>query len=492
MNPFTRVINGVVVSYTEEQAETCLLVEKLYKDERGEPITLAPGQCDIFDCIYIQPWDRVHVDCFTRYGKSLTIGLAVLTRAAHIPEKTAIISKSKDKASIIMSVVNAHIFDNDFTRARFIAPKGMSDDDLKRFRNKTRVTFDLGDGKQSEIFSGTAKEALGFGARNVIEDEASLINDFDHSMVMRMLGDDPLNNFLCKIGNPFFRNHFYDSEQDPAYHHIKIDCYQGLREGRITQERIDEARQFAYFGILFECNFPAADAQDEQGWIPLLTEDEIRLVMGEGVHAGEQRLGNDVADTGANHSVTVKRSSTYAEIIFDSPDVDAVQFGGIVHSIANDPQQFTPTPGKMTVFVDKPGVGAGTIGKLKELRTEAVGVNTNEASSDSRFARVRSQLAWRVREWVKGGGRLSNDPRWLQLAQVKYKLDSNGKIILQPKDKLIASGVDSPDVYDAFALTFYSPEASYTKKEVDKFFQRKMALKNKRTGRGYALRATKH
>jgi hypothetical protein len=59
-----------------------------------------------------------------------------------------------------------------------------------------------------EIYIGGAKDVLGLGAECIVEDESALIDDNNHSLVVRMLGDDPRNNFLAKIGNPFTRNHF--------------------------------------------------------------------------------------------------------------------------------------------------------------------------------------------------------------------------------------------------------------------------------------------
>lgn len=91
-----------------------------------------------------------------------------------------------------------------------------------------------------------------------------------------MLGDNSADNFLVKIGNPFKRNHFLKSYQSDRYYKIEIDYLRGMQEGRLTEDFIEEMREQPNFDIFYECKFPAADAIDDKGWVPLLTEDDVR------------------------------------------------------------------------------------------------------------------------------------------------------------------------------------------------------------------------
>src|SRR3990167_1680000 len=97
--------------------DTQELVYKFYKDDTGNPILLSVGEDEIFSAIAKKTSSRLHIMCHTRYGKSMSAGLAVLTRAATFPEKWAVVAGTKEKAQIVMSVVNAHIFDNDFVKS---------------------------------------------------------------------------------------------------------------------------------------------------------------------------------------------------------------------------------------------------------------------------------------------------------------------------------------------------------------------------------------
>src|SRR3990167_8549409 len=128
------------------------IVAKLYKDEKGAPIILTDGQCDIFNIIFKKLWHRVHLETLTRYGKSMTVALAVLTRICTYPEKFAIAAGNEDQAKIITAHLIQHIFDNDFTRTRFIIGKNETEESIRRYRNKSHLNFKLTGGLLGEVF----------------------------------------------------------------------------------------------------------------------------------------------------------------------------------------------------------------------------------------------------------------------------------------------------------------------------------------------------
>ncbi len=171
-----------LATITQAEIRECReLVAKLYRNNKGEPFILTDGQALIFALIFKKKYPRVHIETYTRYGKSETISMAVLTRVATYPEKFSIVAGKKDKASIIMGYAIGHIFDNAYTSRRFIIDKGESEENIRRYRNKDRINFDLGKGLLGEMFICTGENALGFGAPNVVEDESALISDQDHS-----------------------------------------------------------------------------------------------------------------------------------------------------------------------------------------------------------------------------------------------------------------------------------------------------------------------
>ena len=432
------------------------LVKKLYKTDTGEPFILTESQAEIFDLIFKKRYSRNHLETPTRYGKSEVVSQAVLTRVSTFPEKWAIVAGQKEKARIIISYIIKHIFDNEYTRARFVMEKGESEENIRRYRNKDRINFNIGNGLLGEIYITTAANAMGLGASNIVEDESALINEKDHALVMRMLGDQPAN-FLCKIGNPWDSEHFDKSREDPKYHKVIIDYHQAIKEGRLTEEYVEEMRQQPFFGVLYECKRPPFGIMDDKGWIPLLTKDEIKNAFVDRVEGfGIEKLGVDVAGGGRNFSVIVKRHTNIARKIHKSEDPDTMNLAEKTINQMN----IDKIPSSDT-FVDSVGVGKGVYDILNREKPGVYGINggakpTTEIE-EKKFVNLRAELYWKARQWIKGGGKLERDEDWFQLARVKYrtKLEgTKGKMIIMSKEEMMKEGIDSPDVADAFMMTF--------------------------------------
>lgn len=468
-------------SMNDELEKAKGLVASLYKDEAGRPIGLTDSQAEIFLAITTKKKPRIHVMCFTRFGKSLTTALGVLTRASTYPEKWAIVAGSKEKAKIIMGYINAHIFDSEYTRQRFRLEYGDSAESIRRNRNKNHLSFDVGGGLLGEIFIVSAGEALGFGAPNVIEDEAALIPDVQHQLVMRMLGDNPDDNFLCKIGNPFNRNHFLKSFEDPKYYKINVDCYRGIEEGRITQDLIDENKGFTFFPILYENKFPRADEIDEQGWSYLLTVEDIETAKkrwGLAEHFGKKRLGNDVARGGRNFNVWMLRGDNYATMLLKNHEADLMKVAGTSISLAREHRIF-----HRDVCIDDVGVGGGATDRMREDGFEPTAVNEGAKSTELEkrynpktgkdemmpvYANMRAQLyagKTGLANWVKRTGALDPSQDWSELTRIRYKKNAQGLTMIESKQDMRKRGDESPDVADGLALTFAAAEGGRAHRE---------------------------
>jgi len=459
------------------------MVASMYKNEDGSPIILSESQIDIFATISMRLFPRVHCETFTRFGKSRTTALAVLTRCASFPEKWAIVAGTKDKAKIIMNYVNAHIFDNEYTASRFRMDKGDSAESIKRHRNKDHITFDVGNGLISELFICSAKDALGHGAKNIVEDESALIVDDEHSLVMRMLGDDPKDNFLFKIGNPFTRGHFLKSRFDPKYHKILVDCYQGLKENRINQETIEENRPYKFFGVLYECIPPRADEMDDKGWLNLLTEEDINNAMERAKTVqkhGQKRLGNDIARGGRNFNVWCLRDDVYATILQKDHENNLMNVAGKNISFMSEHRISDGL-----VFLDDVGVGGGVTDRMIESGFHPVAIKEGAKATEMKvkynpkaekdepmpeYANMRAQLyagKKGLAYWIKYVGALDPNIDWFDLLRIRYKKNPSGLTMIESKDDMRARGVESPDVADALMLTFGNPEEM---KPAEKFY----------------------
>ena len=117
------------------------------------------------------------------------------------------------------------------------------------------------------------------------------------------------------------------------------------------------------------------------------------------------------------------------------------------------PPELRPT----TVFVDVIGIGAGVADRLQELGMPITGVNVaEEASVDDLYLRQRDELWFKARKWLeKKDCRLLDDETLIaELSLPKYAFTSTGKLKVESKDDLKKRYPQSPDVADAFCLTF--------------------------------------
>jgi len=446
----------------QEIKEAKEIVRQLYKNSEGKPFDLTDGQAAIFIIIYKRKYPRVHIQAATRYGKSDTIAMAVLTRRATFPGKTAIVAGNKDKARIIMNYVISHIFDNNYQKLKFVMEPGETEERIRRFKNKDRINFDLGNGLLGEIFITTAVGALGLGANDVIEDESALISEQDHALVMRMLGDNP-DNFLCKVGNPWDSEHFRKSFEDPQYKKIIIDYTQGIKEGRFTPAYIDEMRKQPFFDVLYECKFPKSGTMDEKGWVPLLTREEIeRAMVDSSVEGfGVKKLGVDIAGGGRNFSVIVKRYTNIAKIVLRNQDPDTMNIAEVLISLMEKKERGKYDIYPRDVVIDKVGLGKGVYDIVNRECPGVWGISGAEEPTTleekERFVNLRAELFWKAREWILKGGKLEKNDAWYELTKIKYRTKlqgTKGKMIIISKEELAKEGIPSPDVADAFAMTF--------------------------------------
>ena len=425
------------------------LVARLYKNSKGEPFRLTDGQAELFDLIFKKRYPRNHIMTFTRYGKSDVTSMAVLTRVATFPEKWAIVAGKESKAHIIMDDVIGHIYDNNYTATRMIRRKGETDQNIRRYRNKRRINFNLGNGLMGELFICSAKEAMGFGAPNIVEDEAALIPDTEHALVMRMLGDQP-KNFLVKIGNPWESKHFRDSYKSKKYHKFVVDYKQGIREGRIKPEYVEEMRKQPFFDILYEVKFPPEGSVDREGWRRLLLDEEIEPAMKRKVQPVLPKvMGVDIGGGGDANAFLI-RTQNYAYVKEENHEPDVMATAGRILSIAQDERIYPED-----IFIDAVGIGEGVWRRLEEQGYHVNPIKVGEkAINNADFYNLRAEIYWKLREWVLQGGTLANDDRFYELSKIRYKEDSGRRVRIESKQNMRKRGEDSPNIADALALTF--------------------------------------
>src|SRR6185369_886576 len=122
------------------------------------------------------------------------------------------------------------------------------------------------------------------------------------------------------------------------------------------------------------------------------------------------------------------------------------------------------------ICVDSIGIGAGVVDRLRELGLPVRGINVSETPATvnaEKYSNLRTELwfeglAWfagrdvKLPEYYRKPERSSDgDDLVGELTTVKYKFrPGTGKLAVESKDEMKKRGMRSPDLADAFLLTF--------------------------------------
>lgn len=260
--------------------------------------------------------------------------------------------------------------------------------------------------------------------------------------------------FVLMIANPTrMEGYFYES------HHKMRDSWatehwDGEDSPLVSRQYImDMEKKYGRESAIFKIRVNGDFAGNPDGIIPL---DMIEGAVGRNVEAfGEIVWGVDVARFGKDRSSLAKRQGNkLLEKVLVWSGKDTMQLSGIIKN------EFDETPVKqrpVAIFVDVIGIGAGVVDRLKEMQLPVIGVNVAETpSAKEKYARLRDEIWFRAREWFEGKDvSIPEDEELIgELTLPTYKLTSTGKIQVESKDDLKKRGVSSPDIADAFCLTF--------------------------------------
>jgi phage terminase large subunit len=262
---------------------------------------------------------------------------------------------------------------------------------------------------------------------------------------------------IIMCGNPTRSDgYFYDAFHNDRdkWHCITVSCEEGEY---VDPKFIDEmAQKYGAESNVFKVRvlgeFPT---QSDDVLLPLhLIEDAVTR----DVEAGPTTpvvWGLDVARFGGDRSALAKRQgNVLVEPIKTWQNKDLMELAGIVLS-EYDAVPYSMRP--QAIYIDAIGLGAGLADRLRELDMPAVAVSVSEtASLKDRFNRLRDELFWSCREWFEARDCHIPDDGTLmaELSGIRYKYLSTGKLKVESKDEMKRRGQRSPDVADAFVLTF--------------------------------------
>jgi len=262
---------------------------------------------------------------------------------------------------------------------------------------------------------------------------------------------------IMMCGNPTRSDgYFYDAFHGDRekWHCMTVSCEDGeyVDPKFITDmaEKYGEASNVYRVRVLGE--FPT---QSDDVLVPLhLVEEATRRDVEAGPTTPVE-WGLDVARYGGDRSALCKRQgNVIVEPIKTWQGKDLMELAGIILA------EYDAVPYRMrpqAIYVDAIGLGAGLADRLRELDLPAVAVAVSEsASMKDRFNKLRDELFWSAREWFEARDchMPQDDTLISEITGIRYKYLSTGKLKVESKDEMKKRGQRSPDVADAFVLSF--------------------------------------
>jgi hypothetical protein len=173
---------------------------------------------------------------------------------------------------------------------------------------------------------------------------------------------------------------------------------------------------------------------------------------------GKLVVGVDPARFGDDRTGIIRRKGRVAYGLESYIKKDTMEVTGIVHNIIETEKPFK-------VFVDIGGLGAGIVDRLHEIghRDVVVGVNAGSSPLDSkRYSNKRAEMWGMCREWMLDAPCQipDNDALHSDLCGIRYKIDSNSRLVMEQKAEMKKRGVRSSDLADSLCLTFAYPASS--------------------------------
>lgn len=224
----------------------------------------------------------------------------------------------------------------------------------------------------------------------------------------------------------------------------------------VDEKRTDWGEESPLFQVRVRGNFPM---QAENSVIGLGLVEAARQRYEDVEDGGLLRIGVDVARFGDDESVIwpVRDVRALRPSVLKGEDVVQVA-GKVMEVVAIERRGIEP----VRIQVDVIGIGAGVADILRNRHDEGitvVDINAGGSATDDAYARVRDEMWFQLKDWLKDGAGIPDDGMLHQeLLAPTYSFLPTQKIKVESKDELKKrlSG-RSTDRADALALAIYSP-----------------------------------
>ena len=339
------------------------------------------------------------------------------------------------------------------------AAVGKLPDDLRNMVDvqAKRVTIANGNFIAARTVNDSNPEGLqGFHAEHLcfLIDEASGVPDIGFDIARGALSTPGALQVLT--GNPTRRDgYFYRTHHQlrDSWHTVRVNSEDYPRaRGHIQDIIADYGEASNQYRVRVLGEFPT---EDDDTLIALsLIEDAIGREVSPWVRSTV--WGVDVARFGDDRSALAKRKGNIV-----SEPVKWWHGNDIMETVGKVVVEYNQTPADLkphSINVDVIGLGAGVVDRLRELGLPARGINVGERPLDQsgKFMRRGDELWHDALKWFQSREvSIVNDNLLIaELSARRYVMESSGKMKMEPKADMKKRGLRSPDVADAFMLTF--------------------------------------
>jgi hypothetical protein len=295
----------------------------------------------------------------------------------------------------------------------------------------------------------------GFHSANMLFliDEASGVED-----VIFEVGEGAMSTKGAKtlmVGNPtrtsgYFYNAFHSARDH--WWGKRVSCYDS---SLVSKEYIESmAKRYGEDSSIFRVRVLGEFPKSEDDTIIPLELAELALERDIETIGSSIVWGVDVARFGNDRTALAKRKgNTQLEPVKAWQGLDLMQTAG---RIVAEYEETQDNEKPEAIVIDIIGLGAGVYDRLAEMGLPVIGINVCEQPAlQDRFMRLRDELWFRCRDWLAARNcKLCDEALVAELTLPKYKYQSNGKIQVESKADMKKRGVVSPDLADAWNLTF--------------------------------------
>jgi len=312
----------------------------------------------------------------------------------------------------------------------------------------------------------------------IFVDEAADVEDIAFEKALQNHLTTDINPKLVLISNPRKASGFFYETWTGDISDSWTKVHGRMQDNpRVSAEDLEyAAKQYGGKGsnnytINVEGDFPS---DNDEGLIAgtlvdlAIENDEV----GEPSPARKKIWGVDPAGPGKDRSVIVKRHDNH---VYEMPLEYTKQTITQLSYTVRDMWQRLPKHERdqVIIAVDANGLGRGLYDNLRDFGLPVKSVTTQssptkgrDAFGNDKFAKLRDQLWWQVKEWIETENvRLPYClPLIKELKMPSWAYDAKGKVKVEGKSEIKKRLKASPDYADALCLTFAVEESRYSGK----------------------------